>query len=155
MASVRRIGNPVGAGITFGLLSFFAILTVRIIFRMRNTSADLPPGDLLDMLYFEFDLKFLGLGVLGGAFFGWPRSRSSSVLPRTPTLKKRPYFYLDLLVGVDYGLRDYRGTFGRKLLAGSLRTPPVGEILLRVVVFDLMGVLVLFVCSVAALKAAH
>ena len=157
MASVRWIGGPVGTGATFGLLSFFTILTVRIIFRKLNTGADLPPGDLLDMLYFEFDLIFLGLGVLGGAFFGWLRSRSSSALPASePDTEEEAIFHTWTFLSVLTTLFVIIVV----LLVGSFwQAPygiaPVGVVLLRVVVFDLMGVLVLFVCSVAALKAPH
>jgi hypothetical protein len=157
MASVRWIGNPVGAGIAFGLLSFFTILTVRIVFRKLNTGADLPPNDLLDMLYFEFDLIFLGLGVLGGAFFGWLRRRSSSALPTSdPDTEEEAIFHTWTFLSV---LTTVFVTIVVLLVGSFWQAPygiaPVGEVLLRVVVFDLTGVLVLFVCSVAALKAPH
>lgn len=157
MASVRWIGNPIGAGIIFGLLSFFTILTVRIVFRKLNTGADLPPNDLLDMLYFEFDLIFLGLGVLGGAFFGWLRRRSSSALPASdPDTEEEAIFHTWTFLSV---LTTVFVTIVVLLVGSFWQAPygiaPVGEVLLRVVVFDLMGVLVLFVCSMAALKAPH
>src|SRR5215210_8148599 len=96
MSLVRWIGKPVWTGITFGLLSVLAILTLRIIFRKLGTGEDLPPNQLIDLLYFEFDLIFLGLGVLFGAFFQWLRSRSSSALPASePHTEEEAIFHGD------------------------------------------------------------
>ena len=151
------IGKPVWTGITFGLLSVLAILTVRIIFRKLGTGEDLPPNQLIDLLYFEFDLIFLGLGVLFGAFFQWLRSRSSSAVPDSdPYTEEEAIFhtwtFLSVLATVFVTLVI--------LLVGSFWLAPygsasIGEVLLRVVVFDLMGVVVLFLCGMAALKAPH
>ncbi len=157
MAGVRWIGNPVGAGITFGLLSFFGILTVRIIFRKLGTGEELPPNQLIDMLYFEFDLIFLGLGVLLGAFFAWLRSRSSSAMPASePHTEEEAIFHTWTFLSV---LTTVFVTIAILIVGNSWQAPfgsaSVGEVLLRVVVFDLMGVVVLFVCGMAALKAPH
>ena len=157
MAGVRWIGNPVGAGTAFGLLSFFGILTIRIIFRKLNTGAELPPAQLIDMLYFEFDLIFLGLGVLFGSFFQWLRSRSSSALPASePSTEEEEIFHTWSFLSV---LTTVFVTIVILVLANSWQVPygsaPIGEVLLRVVVFDLIGVVVLFVCALAALKAPH
>ncbi len=157
MAGVRWIGNPVGAGITFGLLSFFGVLAVRIIFRKLNTGAELPPNQLIDMLYFEFDLIFLGLGVLLGAFFAWLRSRSSSALPASdPPTEEEAVFHTWAFLSV---LATVFVTLAILLVGNTWQAPygsaSVAEVLLRVVVFDLMGVVVLFVCAMAALKAPH
>ncbi len=157
MSLVRVIGKPVWTGITFGLLSFFAILAVRIVFRKLGTGEELPPNQLIDLLYFEFDLVFLGLGVLFGAFFQWLRTRSSSALPDSdPNTEEEAVFhtwaFLSVVATVFVTLVI--------LLVGNFWQAPyggasVGEVLLRVVVFDLMGAFVLFVCAVAALKAPH
>jgi hypothetical protein len=157
MAGVRWIGNPVGAGITFGLLSFFGILTVRIIFRKLGTGEELPPNQLIDMLYFEFDLIFLGLGVLFGAFFAWLRSRSSSAMPASePHTEEEAIFHTWAFLSI---LAIVFVTIAILIVGNSWQAPfgsaSVGEVLLRVVVFDLMGAVVLFVCAMAALKAPH
>lgn len=157
MSWVRSIGNPVGAGITFGLLSFFGILTVRIIFRKLGTGEELPPNQLIDMLYFEFDLIFLGLGVLFGAFFTWLRSRSSSALPASePPTEEEAIFHTWAFLSV---LTTVFVIIVILLIGNSWQAPygsvSVGAVLLRVVVFDLMGAVVLFVCAMAALKAPH
>jgi len=157
MAGVRWIGNPLGAGITFGLLSFFGILTVRIIFRKLGTGEDLPPNQLIDLLYFEFDLVFLGLGVLFGAFFAWLRNRSSSALPASePPTEEEAIFHTWAFLSV---LATVFVTIAILLLGNSWQAPygiaSVGEVLLRMVVFDLMGAAVLFVCAMAAFKAPH